>query len=293
MKKTNQFTQKERTEIIKTLYEHIGYVPKCILSQLFTRSSFTSQYGGRNNEEFEFIGDSVIGYYAIKILTDKFFTIDNNNYYHFKLNYQKIEHLKKEIVSNKNLARIIDEWGLAKYLIVGKTDIQNHIDENEKVKADLFEAIIGGIAVHCHFNPEIIENSVFNALSMQKEIDKVIDYEYIINPVDINNAVTKLKELAEHGEINMPEYIIKGPETFGYDKNGQPIWNCDCVISNFARPLNVFANSKKDAKKAVAYLTLIKHLDLPNKYGPSKRDILWYYKNNKFVKRENFLKDYR
>ena len=128
---------------------------------------------------------------------------------------------------------------------------------------------------------------------MQKEIDKIIDYEYIITPVDINNAVTKLKELAEHGEINMPEYRIEGPEAFGYDKDGKPIWCCDCVIQNFEGAPSVFANSKKDAKKAVAYLNLIKYLDLPNKYGPSKKELLCYYKNNRFVKREDFLKDYR
>ena len=54
--------------------EKIGYRFDNIdlLLQAFTRSSYSTQYGGENNEVLEFIGDNVLDLYVVKTLADRF-----------------------------------------------------------------------------------------------------------------------------------------------------------------------------------------------------------------------------
>lgn len=282
MKESISFKQNEVTYVRRKIAEKTGVWP-FMWVQAFTRKSYAVQWGGRDNEELEYIGDSVLNYYVVKILTDRFGGRDIDHDFRYHLNYHKIDQLKKKLVSNENLAKKIDEWDLVKYLIVGKSDIQNHIDEQEKVKADLFEAILGSVAVQKKFDPEILENAVYKMLSMDDVFEDILSIEYRPIQYTIDNAITTLKELAEHGEIRMPEYDCHGPECLGYDKDGNPIWCCGCSVNKFGIGLCVFANSKKDAKKAAAYLIIIQHYGYPNEYGPSKRDSVWSYKNGQLI----------
>ena len=53
-----------------------------LLLQAFTRSSYSTQYGGENNEVLEFIGDRVLDYFVIKIIADEFgFMKEQSDYY--------------------------------------------------------------------------------------------------------------------------------------------------------------------------------------------------------------------
>lgn len=284
MKESNYFRKEEIFYIRKTLVDKVGYVPN-IWWQAFTRKSYSVQWGGRDNEELEYIGDSVLNYYVVKILTDRFGGYDIDHEFRYHLTFHKIDQIKKQLVSNENLARIIDEWDFAQFLIVGKSDIQNKVDEQVKVKADLFEAILGAVAVQKKFDQDILEKAVYNMLSMEDVINSITSMEHRIIDFDIDNAVTKLKECAEHGELSMPQYSLNGPELFKYDKDGNPIWACRCTVDSLGILLDVYANSKKDAKKAAAYLMLIQRYGCSNKYGPSTIRNLseWSYKDGKLI----------
>ena len=65
---------KNLTENLDEVQDKIGYQfdnPDLLL-QAFTRSSYSTQYGGENNEVLEFIGDRVLDYFVIKIIADEF-----------------------------------------------------------------------------------------------------------------------------------------------------------------------------------------------------------------------------
>lgn len=140
--------------------EKIGYRFDNIdlLLQAFTRSSYSTQYGGENNEVLEFIGDNVLDLYVVKTLADRFgfmksqsdfYDKDNDNEEFCIVAHKKesdFTDIKKEIVSNKTLAKRIDSLGFAKYMYLGNSDIDNNVISQEKVKADLFEAILGAIS---------------------------------------------------------------------------------------------------------------------------------------------------
>ena len=66
---------------MQNLTEHIDEVEKKIsyyfnnrdlLLQAFTRSSYSTQFGGENNEVLEFLGDRVLDMYVVKVIADRF-----------------------------------------------------------------------------------------------------------------------------------------------------------------------------------------------------------------------------
>ena len=189
------------------------------------------------------------------------------------------------MVNNETLATIIDDWNLAKFLLLGRSDIRNEVAKEPKVKADLLEAIIGGITVESNWNSEILETAVSKVLRIDEAINTMISNGAGIRNFDIDNAVTVLKETAEKGQCTMPKYEFAGPDAIGYDEDGNPKWFCTCGIINDKTGLTrlVKASSKKDAKKAAAYLVLCEHFGAQNQYGPNDWFAFWTYKDGKLI----------
>lgn len=148
-----------------------------LLVQAFTRRSYSQEKGGQNNEVLEFIGDRVLDFYVTKILMDKYGDIlDEKNGLKFVVEVYDDEgsltEIKKKLVNKKMLAHRIDILGFKDYLLMGQGDIQQHKEDEPSVKEDLFEAILGAIAIDSDWNAETLENSV----QVMLEID-----HYLIN----------------------------------------------------------------------------------------------------------------
>lgn len=214
----------------------------------------------------------------MKKLYDYYGTIhadDEDCYYTFRSHERDFTLLKSTIVSNKSLAIIIDEWDLCKFLIVGQSDIDNEVDKQEKIKADLFEAIIGAIAVQVRWDQKMLEKVISRVLPIEEMILKYEKEKYRLPQFTAENAISTLKEMAEHEECDFPQYNILGPDCIGYTSNGNPRWSCNISIRCWGIGLVVEAYSKKDAKKYAAYLALCNRFELPNEYGPSKQLQCW------------------
>lgn len=286
MRTQKEFKSRERKVLQDFLYEKCGCRIKVyFLRQLFTRKSYSVQHGGENNEIFEFIGDKVLDFYVVKFIAERFGAMNLNCEYSLRINEGHFTTVKSEIVNNKSLAKIIDEWDIAKYIAVGKCDIVNEIDKEEKVKADLFEALLGAITIQCKWNPKVLEKAVVKMLSLEERIEEIKFNSYRPDNCSLENAVTTLKELSEHGECSPPQYDFTGPESIGYDKNGNQRWLCGCVVINQFTGITklVQASSKKMAKKAAAYLVLCDHLELQNEYGPNSTESFWYFYDGKLI----------
>ena len=102
---------------------------------------------------------------------------------------------------------------------------------------------------------------------------------------NLDNAVSKLKECAEQQIFTVEEYDFTGPEYLGYDEEGNPIWGCkNCIINDTTSiTRSVLASSKKDAKKAVAYLLLCEQYQVQNQYGVNDSFVDWTYKYGKLT----------
>lgn len=280
-----QLSRPERFEANKIISEKTGYSIKSrhILNQIFTRSSLAAEIGKGSNEIFEFIGDQVLSFYVVKLVSKRCGSLGINGYT-FRIRENQFTQIKQALVNNDALAKIIDEWGIAKYLLISKSDIRNNVANETKVKADLFEAVIGAIAAENNWDPDILETAVSKVLNFEETINTMIEHDPKERSFDLDTAVSTLKELAEHGQCPMPDYEFAGPESLGYDPDGNPRWTCTCTMLSddiYARKM-IEATSKKDAKKAAAYLVLCQYFDAQNKYGPNKDfDMFWTYKDGK------------
>ena len=299
MQTDNAFKTHEMEQLRKILLEKTGISLKnYLLVQAFTRSSYARSYGGGSNENFEFIGDTIIGYYVTKKLFERYGTINTAGdgwwYYAFRAQENVLSALKSRIVSNHTLAGIIDSWDVCQYLIVGKQDINNEVDKQEKIKADLFEAIIGACAVQLNWDSEGMAKIIGKVLPVEEYIRAYEKENVRLPEFTAGNAVNTLKELSEHERCSPPVYESNGPDALGYDKNGKPIWACSCdVISEGIRKC-VFAHSKKEGKKYAAYLVLCDMFELPNEYGPSKRLNVWGFNGKELTPSPSseYLKDF-
>ena len=294
MKRQHYFFGQEEQKLKGLIREKTGYCFKSrgILSQAFRRRSYCAEYSGKSNEMFEFLGDQILSYYAVKIISERCVSMNVEGDYSFRIRENYFTSLKQELVSNEALAEIIDAWGVLEYLIVGRSDEKNQVDQQTKVKADLFESIIGAIAIDSKWDPRVLETAVRKALNLDDRLQAIIQNDYNSMTVNIDNAVTVLKELAEKEQCSMPKYEFSGP----YDKEGNPMWHCSSSIVNDTTGINriVFASSKKDAKKAVAYLMLCEHFQIQNQYGPNDFYPTWIYKDGKLIPdREPFNLDYK
>ncbi len=173
---------------ITFIQDQIGYdfKNKDLLQQAFVRRSYSEENGGQNNEVLEFIGDKALDFAVVRLLSrkyghmangdsvdkpktsvvflDQFFSpmqqkhTTNSSPNEFICDYDEgmLSILKSKLVSKQTLANRIDDLGLANYLIMGEGDIQNSIAEKDSVKEDLFEAILGAVALDCSWNMDEI-----------------------------------------------------------------------------------------------------------------------------------------
>lgn len=261
--------------ILERLYEITGYRFRMRLLpvQAFTRKSYPD---GENCEILEMYGDAILGNCAMQIVHERygFFRMEGNAFYAGEPGYAirgirnegALHELKKKMVCNATLARQIDKWDLAQYLWVGREDELNHAKEQEKTKADLFEAIIGAIAVDCDFKEDICKEVVKRMLPLDEIFAEIETQMFCLVDFDIDNAIMVLKELAEKGMISMPEYDFSGPEYLEYLPNGDPRWSCKCEVASHLAWKLVFANSKRTAKKMASYLVLCHIFERTDEY---------------------------
>ncbi len=258
-------------QVKKKIHEITGFSlhGDAYVTQAFTRSSMKEC---ENNEIFEMYGDSVLNFCVMQIIHEKlgFCRTEYNINYQGENGYAlkgirsecALDMIKKRLVSNEMLAAQIDKWGLAQYLIMGKSDLNNHVENETKVKADLFEAILGAIAVTCNFNSEKLKSVVERMLPIDEAINEIANENRVMFPFNVDNAITVLKEMSEKGILSVPQYEYYEPKNLGTYENGDPVWACICRVRNIGFIGEVFSNSKKTAKKCVSYQALCKYYEV-------------------------------
>ena len=160
-----------------------------LLQQAFTRRSYSEENGGENNEVLEFIGDKVLDLFVVKLLISQNSnavglykkhdpklkntwaymteqkTFPDENVLVSDYSEAELTETKKLLVQKKTLANRIDELGIGYCLLMGSGDIQQNIGQENSVKEDLFEAILGAIAIDCNWDMEKLQNAVEIMLS--------------------------------------------------------------------------------------------------------------------------------
>ncbi|MBO4399178.1 MAG: hypothetical protein J5795_03500 [Lachnospiraceae bacterium] len=342
---------------ISFIQDQIGYRFKnpAVLEQAFTRRSFSMENGGQNNEVLEFIGDKVLDFIVVKLLAEKnghfsekysdsrqWGKIEEKGTFISYLDEGGLTEAKKKLVQKSTLSDAVDNLGLEPYIIMGKGDAERGIQNAPSVKEDLFEAILGAVALDSDWNIATLQDCVNIMLNpdvvlQEDEINYVAEiqlwtlnhsgkipfhrfehwtqqaswyfpkhplciygtpdedtqfmcetqfpgvekhfvgygksksqaradacrlaYEYLdengllptirdeIENPNLDDAISQLEILARRDWFPLPTYQFG--ET--YDKDGNPIWNCECHIEGIELVTSAESSSKKTAKKRAAF----------------------------------------
>lgn len=203
---------------------HYCFKNKDLLDQAFTRRSYTIENGGENNEVLEFIGDKVLDLAVVKMLTNYYGEVRKEDslksakrYYEdvsqtikdlfftkgpffCSCNEDELTKLKSRMVQKKNLSSRIDELGLAKYLQMGNGDIENNIQREDSVKEDLFEAILGAVAVDSNWDFLKMEMVVEAMLLPEDFIEEDQDNNYVRKLFDWSQSTIKMRPIFKYCE---------------------------------------------------------------------------------------------
>ena len=191
----------------------IGYEfnNKKLLRQAFFRSSYANENGRESNEVLEFVGDKVLDLATIRILLNKYSKNREGGYFKSSKQEGELTSIKSEIVCSTFLAEALERLELDQFIFYGKNDLNNKIRKIVSIKEDVFEAIIGAIAIDSSYNFDIIIPIVEKMLLAEKHIQEI---------EASSNYVGILQEETSRLGLNDPVYILSENqfnETKGWD----------------------------------------------------------------------------
>lgn len=176
----------------KDLEAKIGYFfkNKSLLKNALTHSSYAFELGdhNRSNERLELLGDSVLNF----IVTDYIFTKYPD------LPEGQLAKLRSALINTEFIAHISETLSATDYLFVGKAAEASQIRKPYSVKADLFEALIGGIYLDGGLEPcrKIILSNV----------EPVIDQAF--HNIGLSDTKSRLQEHTMKKIKEVPVYTV-------------------------------------------------------------------------------------
>lgn len=217
-----------------------------LLQQAFVRRSYSEENGGQNNEVLEFIGDKALDLAVIRVMMERFghiteekewseFKLRNPKYFQTRLKEGNFTDIKKDLVEKKALANSMNDLGFQTQLIMGNGDIQENVQEQDSVKEDLFEAIIGAVALDSNWDMDAITDVV----------ERMIDFDaYFNNEVDENqNYVGLVQTWFQKNGLGLPDYRYQG-------QNGD--YSCWLILDFNGRHLKAYGEGTSQAKARMA-----------------------------------------
>jgi len=129
----------ERLDQLHLLEKKLGYVFKDIklLNKSLTHKSYANETGGglKNNERFEFLGDSVIDLLVSEHMVRKYPQYAEG----------LLSKIRAAVVNEICLAEIAGSMGLGQYLLLGNGEDLSGGRQKKSILANAFEAVAGGI----------------------------------------------------------------------------------------------------------------------------------------------------
>ncbi len=258
-------------------YQIGGYEFKnpLLLRQAFTRKSYSEEHGGEDNEVLEFIGDKVLDIAVVRYLAKKYGTDlhPNKNVpegfrqpekiqeFHSEFSEGELTKIKQKLVQKKTLARRIDEMEIGCFLIVGEGDKQSQVQKQASVKEDLFEAILGAVALDSDWDFDILQNVVETMLCPDSIIESdeqdyvSMIYEWVNRKNNFNPSFKYFtKNISSHYYYREPNVVYEN--TFNIRNSHLCNKACQVKLEMDLPAFEGYGVSNNEARKAacrVAY----------------------------------------
>ncbi len=129
-----------------------------LLIQAFTTKSYSNEYPRTENcQVLEWVGDRVLSVFITKWLTDTYGIANADSGFHCTHNEGHLTDIKQYLEKNDTLAKQTDILGWSSLLRQGKGDAEQKTQEQDSVKADLFESVLGAVAIDSKWNYEVLQ----------------------------------------------------------------------------------------------------------------------------------------
>jgi ribonuclease-3 len=174
--------------------ERIGYtfLDREILIRALTHKSYSHEAKNgslRDNETYEFLGDSVLGFVIGDLLFHRFPDLDEG----------ALSKMKAFLVSSNSLAEKARTFGMGEVLFLGVGEEKSGGRKKDSLLANLFEAMLAAVYLDGGIGPvrHLIERSFTPHLEAIDEDDLLFqDYK------------TALQERAQGSGLPLPEYSV-------------------------------------------------------------------------------------
>ncbi len=179
--------------------------------------------------------------------------------FHCKKTEGELTRIKQKLVEKKTLAIRIDELGFTEFLIMGKGDIEQNMAEQPSVKEDLFEAILGAVALDTNYDYEIIQNVAEIMLRPDSIVDNGEEADYVRLIYEWDEAfgcIPYFRYKEEHYSVYIPsnpEVIEVVPQGRYYPTNANH--SCEISIRDDLPRFKAYGLSKNEARRIACRAT--------------------------------------
>jgi ribonuclease-3 len=189
---------------LQAFEERIGhrFARRDLLTRALTHKSYSheSKQGDvRDNETFEFLGDSVLGFVIGDLLFHRFPQVDEG----------ALSKIKAYLVSATSLASKARAYGMGEVIYLGVGEEKSGGRKKDSLLANLFEAVIAAIFLDAGIDPAraLIERS------FREDIERIDSDDLLFH-----DFKTALQELAQGKGLPLPEYHVVGEAGPDHDK---------------------------------------------------------------------------
>jgi len=169
-----------------------GFRQPEILQRALTHKSFSHESRGRDtldNETFEFLGDSVLGFVIGDLLFHQFPHLDEG----------ALSKMKAYLVSADSLARKARQYGMGEVLFLGVGEEKSGGRKKDSLLANLFEAMVAAVFLDGGVEAAralIVRSFAVDLAAIDSRDLKFHDYK------------TALQEVAQGSGLALPEYSV-------------------------------------------------------------------------------------
>ena len=148
--------------------EIIGYdfINENLLRQAFTRRAFAIEHGlSGDNEQLEYLGDSVLGIMVTKEIVDTFTELNSENTdapFCSKYDEGDLTKLRQSFVSKEYLSSRAEQLGLDRFILYGRDE-----SPTKSSREDMIEALIGAVTIDSGWDMKAVSSVVDRLLCVQ------------------------------------------------------------------------------------------------------------------------------